>query len=86
MTDSDYTGIWMTADSMVRKILLPNGRYLAMIGGGATRHQGEYRIVGDIIQYRDDGGGMGESVFIDGVMYHGTVALYPDGYAEAAAA
>ena len=84
--DNDYIGMWMTADSMVRKILLPNGRYLAMIGGGETRHQGEYRIVGDRIRYRDDAGGTGESLFIDGVMYHGNVALYPDGYAEAVAA
>ena len=49
MLAEEHVGMWSTADGQVRKLLLPNGRYLALIAGGEIRHQGEYRVVGSRI-------------------------------------
>ena len=78
MQADDHVGMWSTADGQVRKLLLPNGRYLAMIAGGQIRHQGEYRVVGARIEYFDDEGASGVGVFEDGVMIGASgVPLYP---------
>jgi hypothetical protein len=78
MFANDHVGMWSTADGAVRKLLLPNGRYLALIAGGLIRHQGEYRIVGTRIEYFDDEGKTGVGVFEDGVMVGASGApLYP---------
>ena len=78
MFADDHVGMWSTADGAVRKLLLPNGRYLALIAGGEIRHQGEYRVVGDRIEYFDDAGATGAGVFEDGVMIGASgVPLYP---------
>ena len=78
MFADDHVGMWSTADGAVRKLLLPNGRYLALIAGGQIRHQGEYRVVGTRIEYFDDEGKVGVGVFEDGVMIGSTgVPLYP---------
>jgi len=86
MMASDFTGLWTNADHSIRKLLLPNGRFIAMVGPQAARYQGEYSIIGNRIAYRKDSGAMGEGEFIDGVLYQGELALYPEGYAEMAAA
>lgn len=78
MRADDHVGMWSTADGAVRKLLLPNGRYLALIAGGEIRHQGEYRVVGTRIEYFDDEGKTGAGVFEDGVMIGASgVPLYP---------
>lgn len=78
MLADDHVGMWSTVDGQVRKLLLPNGRYLALIAGGEIRHQGEYRIVGATIEYFDDEGATGAGVFEDGVMIGASgVPLYP---------
>lgn len=78
MLADDHVGMWSSADGAVRKLLLPNGRYLALIAGGAIRHQGEYRVVGLRIEYFDDAGKTGAGVFEDGVMIGASgVPLYP---------
>jgi hypothetical protein len=78
MLADEHVGMWSTADGAVRKLLLPNGRYLALIAGGTIRHQGEYRVVGSRIEYLDDEGATGAGVFEDGVMMGASgVPLYP---------
>lgn len=78
MLADEHVGMWSTVDGQVRKLLLPNGRYLALIAGGEIRHQGEYRVVGDRIEYFDDEGATGAGVFEDGVMIGASgVPLYP---------
>jgi hypothetical protein len=78
MFADEHVGMWSTADGAVRKLLLPNGRYLALIAGGEIRHQGEYRVVGSRIEYLDDEGATGACVFEDGVMIGaGGVPLFP---------
>jgi hypothetical protein len=78
MFADEHVGMWSTADGQVRKLLLPNGRYLALIAGGEIRHQGEYRVVGTRIEYFDDEGASGVGVFEDGVMIGASgVPLYP---------
>jgi hypothetical protein len=81
--DADYTGLWMSADHEIRKMLLPNGRYVAVHGGGC--HEGEYRVVGNTIEYYDDAGATGASEFIDGALRNGKATLFLDGYEEMAA-
>jgi hypothetical protein len=78
MMADEHVGMWSTVDGAVRKLLLPNGRYLALIAHGEIRHQGEYRIVGERIEYLDDEGKSGAGVFEDGVMIGASgVPLYP---------
>lgn len=78
MMADDHVGMWSTLDGQVRKLLLPNGRYLALIAGGEIRHQGEYRVTGARIEYFDDEGLSGAGVFEDGVMIGASgVPLYP---------
>jgi hypothetical protein len=78
MLVDDHIGMWSTADGQVRKLLLPNGRYLALIAHGDIHHQGEYRVVGARIEYFDDEGATGVGAFEDGVMIGASgVPLYP---------
>jgi hypothetical protein len=78
MFANEHVGMWSTVDGAVRKLLLPNGRYLAMIADGEIRHQGEYRIVGTRIEYFDDEGKTAVGVFRDGMMIGASgVPLYP---------
>jgi hypothetical protein len=83
----DHTGLWTTQDGEVRKLLLPNGRYIALVGRGeGPRRQGWYRVVGARIEYRGDNGETGTGLFEDGLLHSGTGALfYPEDFAEAAA-
>ena len=78
MRADEHVGMWSTADGQVRKLLLPNGRYLALIAGDEIRHQGEYRVLGNRIEYLDDEGARGAGTFEDGVMIGASgVPLYP---------
>ena len=86
MMDSDYTGLWLSADHSVRKMLLPNGRFIALVGAEERRYQGDYVIQGSRIVYRKDNGMIGEGEFVAGVLYQAGVTLYAEGYDEVAAA
>lgn len=82
----DFTGVWMSADHSVRKVLLPNGRFIAVQGAGERRAEGDYRIVGSRIAYRKDNGMTGEGEFIAGVLHSAGLTLYLDGMVEQEAA
>jgi hypothetical protein len=87
MPDFDHTGIWATEDGAVRKLLLPNGRYMVLLGHGVEPYQGDYIIVDERIEYLSDDGRQGAGLFEDGVLHSGTGAtFYPEDFAEAAAA
>lgn len=84
--DNDFIGLWITADHTMRKMLLPNGRFIALVGAEAQRYQGDYLIEGSRILYRKDNGMTGEGQFVDGVLYQSGIALYLDGIEEMQAA
>jgi hypothetical protein len=78
MSADEHVGMWSTADGAVRKLLLPNGRYLALLDGGTVRHQGEYRVTGTRIEYFDDEGKSVAASFEDGLLIGPSgVPLYP---------
>jgi hypothetical protein len=75
----DPTGLWTTADGTVRKLLLPNGRYLVMKGVASKWHQGDYVVAGERIEYSSDEGSSGSAVISGGVIYSQKgEALYPE--------
>ena len=81
----DPTGLWTTPDGAVRKLLLPNGRYLVMKGRHSEWHQGDYVVVDGRIEYHSDDGGSGTSVIAGGIIYSKLgVPLYPEGIEDAA--
>jgi hypothetical protein len=76
----DPTGLWTTSDGTVRKLLLPNGRYLVMKAGHTEWHQGDYVVTEDHIEYQCDDGGTGTAVITGGIIYSAKgVALHPEG-------
>ena len=77
MMNHDYTGLWITADSDVRQALLPNGRYIEARGHLDVAYQGAYWIDGDHIKYRDDTGFSADGHFVDGVLHHAGMVMYP---------
>lgn len=80
---TDLTGMWRSASGEMRKLLLPNGRYLAM-GGGAPR-QGSYVIAGARIEYVGDDGSEGVSVYVDGELRSAKGVFYPEDMGDALA-
>ncbi|MDX3775342.1 Atu4866 domain-containing protein [Chromatiaceae bacterium AAb-1] len=71
-----YTGMWVTADGYIRHQLLANGRYTEQRGNRKNAYQGDYRITGNHIEYRDDTGFTADGDFIDGVLHHAGMILY----------
>ena len=80
---TDLTGLWMSRDGGMRKLLLPNGRYLAMGGGHAPR-EGSYVVAGRQIAYRGDDGSEGVSVFADGALRSAKGVFYPEDMGDGA--
>ena len=76
MTNHDYTGLWITPDSEVRQLLLPNGRYIEVHGHLDVAYQGNYWIDGDLIEYRDDTGYEECGKFVDGVLHNSGMVMY----------
>jgi hypothetical protein len=76
MADHQYAGTWVTGDGHVRHELLANGRYVEARGAREENYEGEYRISGDRIDYRDDTGFVADGVFKDGILYHAGMVLY----------
>jgi len=75
-TKHDYIGLWVTEDGEIRQALLPNGRYIEARGHLEVAYQGDYRIEGDHIEYRDDTGFSADGDFIGGVLYHAGMVMY----------
>jgi len=76
MTTHDYTGLWVTADSEIRQVLLPNGRYVEARGHLDVAYQGTYWIEGNHIEYRDDTGYVDSGDFVDGVLHNSGMVMY----------
>lgn len=72
-----YVGMWTTADNHIRHELLPNGRYIEARGSRERAYQGRYMMTGDHIDYWDDTGFTADGDFIDGVLHHAGMVLYP---------
>ncbi|APU15497.1 Atu4866 domain-containing protein [Actinoalloteichus fjordicus] len=76
MQASDYCGLWVTEDGRIRHRLLPTGRYDEARDQNEHAYQGDYRIDGDHIDYRDDTGFSADGDFVDGVLHHAGMILY----------
>jgi hypothetical protein len=76
MTARAYSGLWVTADGYIRHELLPNGRYVEARGDRERAYEGQYWLVGDHIEYRDDTGFIADGDFRDGILYHAGMVLY----------
>ncbi|MGY5780632.1 Atu4866 domain-containing protein [Rhizobium hainanense] len=72
-----YVGMWTTADGRIRHELLPNGRYIEARGSREHAYQGRYMVTGNHIDYWDDTGFTADGDFIDGVLHHAGMVLYP---------
>ena len=71
-----YAGLWVTGDGHIRHELLPNGRYVEARGSMERAYEGEYRISGNHIDYKDDTGITADGDFHDGILYHAGMVLY----------
>ena len=76
MTSQAYSGLWVTADGVIRHELLPNGRYVEARGDKEGAYEGRYMVLGDHIEYRDDTGFTADGDFRDGILYHAGMVLY----------
>jgi hypothetical protein len=74
----DYIGMWVTKDGYIRHELLPNNRYDEARGNQKSAYQGNYKIFGNHIDYKDDTGFTADGVFKDGVLYHAGMILYKE--------
>ncbi len=72
----DYTGMWITADGVIRQELLPNGRYDEARGNRASAYTGSYSIQGNHIDYVDDTGFTADGEFQGDVLYHDGMIFY----------
>jgi hypothetical protein len=71
-----YAGLWVTGDGYIRHELLPNGRYVEARGTREKAYEGQYRITGDHIDYKDDTGFVADGDFKDGILYHAGMVFY----------
>jgi hypothetical protein len=76
MTAQSYAGLWITADGYIQHRLLPNGRYVEGRGERERAYEGQYRLAGDHIEYKDDTGFIADGDFRDGILYHAGMVLY----------
>lgn len=74
----DYIGMWVTKDGYIRHELLPNNRYDEARWNQKSAYQGNYKISGNHIDYKDDTGFTADGVFKDGVLYHAGMILYKE--------
>jgi len=76
VSGNNFTGLWVTGDGYIRHELLTNGRYVEARGNREKAFQGEYRINGEHIEYKDDTGFTADGDFKDGILYHADMVLY----------
>ncbi|MFP8965230.1 Atu4866 domain-containing protein [Pokkaliibacter sp. CJK22405] len=81
-----YWGRWISADGFICQSLLPDGRYLEHRGRHQLAYQGRYRIYRNKIDYCDDAGYATQGYFIDGVLHHAGMILYPESTSAPSAA
>jgi len=74
--NNPYIGMWVTADGHIRHELLPGNRYDEARGNRKSAYQGNYKITGNHIDYKDDTGFTADGAFIEGVLYHAGMILY----------
>jgi hypothetical protein len=73
-----YIGMWVTKDGYIRHELLPGGRYDEARGNRRSAYQGNYKMTGNHIDYKDDTGFTADGNFIDGILYHAGMVLYKE--------
>lgn len=71
-----YVGVWVTEDKHIRHKLLPNGRYDEDRGNRKSAYQGNYKVTGNHIDYKDDTGFTADGEFRDDILYHAGMILY----------
>ncbi len=74
----DYIGMWVTEDGYIRHELLPNNRYDEARGNRKSAYQGNYKILGNHIDYKDDTGFTADEEFKNGILYHAGMILYKE--------
>ncbi|WP_394759548.1 Atu4866 domain-containing protein [Flavobacterium sp.] len=74
--ENKYVGIWVTKDGYIRHELLPNNRYDEARGNRKSAYQGDYKITGDHIDYKDDTGFIADGDFKNDILYHAGMILY----------
>ena len=67
----DYLGMWVTKDGYICHELQQDNRYDEARGKRKSAYQGEYKVTGNHIDYKDDTGFTAEGEFKDGILYHG---------------
>lgn len=73
-----YIGMWVTKDGYIRHELLPGNRYDEARGKRKSAYQGNYKITGNHIDYKDDTGFTADGDFKDGILYHAGMVLYKE--------
>ena len=73
-----YIGMWVTKDGYIRHELLPGNRYDEARGKRKSAYQGNYKMTGNHIDYKDDTGFTADGDFIDGILYHAGMVLYKE--------
>lgn len=73
-----YVGMWVTQDGYIRHELLPDNRYDEARGKRQSAYQGNYKIKGNHIDYKDDAGFTADGDFKDGILYHAGMILYKE--------
>lgn len=73
-----YIGMWVTEDGNIRHELLPNNRYDEARGNKKSAYQGDYKITGNHIDYKDDTGFTADGEFRNGILYHAGMVLYKE--------
>ncbi|MCG5486947.1 MAG: Atu4866 domain-containing protein [Sinorhizobium meliloti] len=75
-TRPTYVGTWVAADGHVRYELLPGGRYNEAAESAKAPIEGAMKSR-QLRRLWDDTGFTADGEFIDGVLYHGGMILYP---------
>ena len=73
-----YIGMWVTADGHIRHELLPGNRYDEARGSRKNAYQGNYKVTGNHIDYKDDTGFTADGEFRNGILYHAGMVLYKE--------
>lgn len=76
VSNTNYVGLWVTADNHVRQELLPTGRYVEARGTREAAYTGRYEITGDHIEYWDDSDFQADGEFRDDVLHHGGMVMH----------
>jgi hypothetical protein len=73
-----YIGIWVTDDGHIRHELFPNNRYDEARGDKKNAYQGDYKVTGNHIDYKDDTDFIADGEFKNKILYHAGMVLYKE--------